>query len=82
MAPKQCVGIFNGLTPTKVLETQFQVFNITLPSQHLETAVLTSVYCFVLWCGFFLCSVCVLHFSDKFHVRLFVQQNLWTYETI
>jgi hypothetical protein len=33
MAPKKCVGIFNGLTPTKILETQFQVFNITLPSE-------------------------------------------------
>jgi hypothetical protein len=43
--------------------------------------VLTSVYlfCFVFcFCLFCLCVV----FSDKFHVRLFVQQNLWTSDMI
>jgi hypothetical protein len=51
---------------------------------YLETSIdicIFVLFCFVLCCVF-VCSVCVLFFSDKFHVRLFVQQNLWTYETI
>ena len=40
-------------------------------------------YCLVLfWFVLFLCFFCLFVFSDKFHVRLFVQQNLWTYEMI
>ena len=58
-------------------------------SLYLETVVLTSVSCscflflfgFVLICIVSVSFVC-LSFSDKFHVRLFVQQNLRTYEMI
>jgi len=38
-------------------------------------------FCFVLIFIVSLSFVC-LSFSDKFHVRLFVQQSLWTYEMI
>jgi hypothetical protein len=31
---------------------------------------------------FVLLVLCCCFFFDKFHVRLFVQQNLWTYETL
>ena len=59
-------------------------------SLYLETVVLTSVSCscffVIVWFCFDLYCVSVsfvcLSFSDKFHVRLFVQQNLWTYEMI
>ena len=40
-------------------------------------------YCLVLfWFVLCLCFFCLFVFSDKFHVQLFVQQNLWTYEMI